>query len=41
MKSVEDIKLNNESKKTVKEGIVFDTFDKSDDGSEFSIESVR
>ena len=41
VKSVEDIKLNNESKKTVKEGIVFYTFNKSNNGSAFVIMNIR
>ena len=31
IKHIEDIKLNNENKKKVKDGIVFNVFDKSDD----------
>ena len=41
VKSVNNIKINNESKKTVKEGIMFDTFNKSNDGSAFAIVNVR
>ena len=41
IKSVEDIKLNNENKKIVKEGIMFDTFDKSEDGSAFAVVNLR
>ena len=31
IKHIKDIKLNNENKKKVKDSIVFDVFDKSDD----------
>ena len=33
IKNIEDIKLNNEKKKIIKDGIIFDTFDTSNDDS--------
>ena len=33
IKNIEDIKLNNEKKKIIKDGIIFDTFDTSNNDS--------
>ena len=41
IKSVEDIKLNNETKKIFKEGIMFDTFNKSEDKSAVAIVNLK
>ena len=41
IRSVEDIKLTNENKKAVKEGILFDTFDKSNDDSSFAVVNLN
>ena len=37
IKSVKDIKLSNKTKKLVKEGIVFNTFDSPEESSTFAV----
>ena len=41
IKSVIDIKLNNKTKKLVKEGIVFDTFYSPEQSGAFSVVNVK
>ena len=41
IKSVKDIKLNNKTKKLVKEGIAFNTFDGSEESGVFAVVNVK